>query len=234
MNSATLPPLSTAGFKIGRQAIVDRSHTLWGREFSVACQDNRQQLEHAYSAALQRISPRRKILHTQHAALRHTFLRIDQAALMNDDVHQQIVQLAQVMERQKRRLTLSIDNPLDGLPGPQERRAMVRQLYSLKDQSCITLAYNNYTFDTKRADLLIDLKLYDYIKMPFPDSAIRLSANTRSDLFDRLYDRMLELIHASRVCFIADNVEFADSAMLAKNLPFEYFQGGYYSPADCL
>jgi len=81
---------------------------------------------------------------------------------------------------------------------------------------------------------LVDLKLYDFIKMPFPDSALRLSLNTRSDLFDRLYDRMLELISATRVRFIANNVEFDDSALLAKNLPFEYFQGGYYSPADRL
>lgn len=70
--------------------------------------------------------------------------------------------------------------------------------------------------------------------MPFPDTAIRLSLNTHSDLFNRLYDRMLELISVTRVSFIAEQVEFADSAMLAKNLPFNYFQGGYYSPAESL
>lgn len=86
--------------------------------------------------------------------------------------------------------------------------------------------------DARQGDLLIELKLYDYIKMPFPDVLLRLSLNIRSDLFDRLYDRMLELISTSRASFIADKVEFSDSATLAKRLPFNYFQGGYYSPAE--
>ncbi len=231
MNSEKIAPAPMADFTVVRQAIVDRNHALWGREIRSVCPDNHPLPERACSDVLQRISARRK---NTHAAPSHTFMHINQAALMNEVLHTMIINTALSLEKHRQAFTLSIDNPLDALPGPVERRAMVRQLYKLKDQCGVTLAYNNYRFDTKPADLLIDLKLYDYIKMPFPDSALRLSLNTRSDLFDRLYDRMLELISATRVCFIADTVEFADSAMLAKNLPFEYFQGGYYSPADCL
>lgn len=231
MNSEKKPPARSVEFNLVRQAIVDRSHLLWGSEISLARPDTHECPEEAYAQALLRISAPQRV---SHPASSHGFLRIDQAALMNEDIHKRIIQTAQSLDQQKRPFTLSIDNPLDALPGPVERRAMVRQLYTLKDRCAITLAYNNYRLDTKPADLLIDLKLYDYIKMPFPDSALRLSLNTRSDLFDRLYDRMLELINATGVCFIADTVEFADSALLAKNLPFEYFQGGYYSPADCL
>lgn len=234
MNSEKMPPVHTPHFKIIRQAIVDRGHAWWGSEISVADGVDPEQLESACTEALRHIHPPRKTLKAVSPATSHTLLRMGQSALMNDDILKAIIQAARALEDHKQPLTLSLDNPLDALPGPVERRAMVRQLYKLKDHSGITLAYNNYRLDTKPADLLVDLELYDYIKMPFPDSALRLSLNTRSDLYDRLYDHMLELISACRVCFIADQVEFADSAMLAKNLPFEYFQGGYYSPADCL
>lgn len=231
MNSEKISPAHAVGANIVKQAIVDRRHTLWGSEIRVTCRNNRQSVESAYSEALRHLTPRRNAVNPP---MSHKFLRIDQFALMNEYLHKRIIQTAQALEKHNQRLTLSIDNPLDALPGPVERRAMVRQLYRLKDKSCITFAYNNYRLDTKPADLLIELELYDYIKMPLPDSALRLSLNTRSDLFDRLYNRMLELINATRMSFIADAVNFSDSAVLAKNLPFEYFLGGYYSPADCL
>ncbi|EFQ63932.1 hypothetical protein BFW88_11980 [Pseudomonas fluorescens] len=230
MNSEQLSPADVVHFTITRQAIVERSQALWGSEIAVSGTGDRVQLDSAYSQALQHTLPRRKTPQV----VSHRLVKIDQAALMNEALIKDIFHVAQTLEKQGHAFTLSIDNPLDTLPGPVERRAMVRQLYRLKDQNCINLAYDNYTLDTKPGDLLTDLKLYDYIKMPLPDSALRLSLNTRSGLFDRLYDHMLELIHATRVRFIAKNVEFFDSAMLAKNLPFEYFQGGYYSPADRL
>ncbi|MDY7066097.1 hypothetical protein PsexTeo8_25510 [Pseudomonas extremaustralis] len=230
MNSEKISPAENRHFKIVRQAIVDRAHGLWGSEIRAVGDLADEHHGSVCLTALQHIRPGPRAPRV----LNHKFLRIGQVALMNNGTLKAIIQKARELEKQQQPFTLSLDNPLDALPGPLERRAMVRQLYTLKDQCGITLAYNNYRVDTKPADLLLDLKLYDYIKMPFPDSALRLSLNTRSDLFDRLYDRMLELISASKVCFIADTIEFADSALLAKNLPFEYFQGGYYSPADCL
>lgn len=231
MNSEKASPTDARDFTLVRQAIVNRHHSLWGSEVSIGYPHLQVVPEMAYHKALQRLSTPHN---AAHCGVSHKFLRVDQTALMNEALHTRIIQTAQSLEKSRQPFTLSITNPLDALPGPVERRSMVRQLYKLKDQCAITLAYNNYQLDTKPADLLIDLKLYDYVKMPFPDSALRLSLNTRSGLFDRLYDRMLELINATQVCFIADTVEFADSAMLVKNLPFEYFQGGYYSPADCL
>jgi len=90
---------------------------------------------------------------------------------MSDDTLKELIQVAHVLESYKQQLVITIENPLDALPGPTERRAMVRQLYNLKDRSSIKLAYNNYTLDTKQADLLIELKLYDYIKMPISGCA---------------------------------------------------------------
>jgi hypothetical protein len=251
VNSEKISPAGIAEFKFLRQAIVERNCTLWGSETRVDSTTNllthahelhpmcREQLQCAYREALQLLTPRstnatRKLPAASRYPAMHKFLRIDQSALMCPDMIKQLIQTSDTLEQYKQQLVISVENPLDALPSPVERRAMVRQLYTLKDRSGIKLAYNNYKLDTKPADLLIELKLYDYIKMPFPDTAIRLSLNTHSDLFNRLYDRMLELISVTRVSFIADQVEFSDSAMLAKHLPFNYFQGGYYSPAESL
>lgn len=230
MNNEQLSPAYTVDFTLARQAIVERTHALWGSEISVVGSGHREQLEVAYREALQLSYPRHKALQQ----VGHRLVNIDQAALMNEPLVKDIIAAAHVLKTHGQTLTLSLHNPLGALPDPAERRGMVRQLYKLKDQGCIKLAYSGYTLDTTRGDLLIELDLYDYIKMPFPDSALRLSLNTRSGLFDRLYDHMLELINATGVRFIADHVEFCDSAMLAKNLPFKYFQGGYYAPADRL
>jgi len=251
VTSEKTSPAEIAELKLFRQAIVERSYALWGNEIRITSERNllnlpehlhplyRIQLKCAYSDALSHFERRTttNISHlppTSAQPATHKFLRIEQSALMYEDTLKELIQAAHTLETYKQQLVISVENPLDALPGPTERRAMVRQLYTLKDRSGIKIAYNNYTLDTKQADLLIELKLYDYIKMPFPDSALRLSLNTRSDLFDRLYDRMLELISATRVSFIADMVEFSDSATLAKRLPFNYFQGGYYSPAENL
>ncbi|MBK5438178.1 MULTISPECIES: hypothetical protein [unclassified Pseudomonas] len=251
MNSGNLLLAASADFKFSRQAILERSCTLWGSEIRVHAEhaldtlpdDVRpfysEQLKYAYSEALQHTKPNSfaregKRLRVDKSPGLHKFFRVEQSLLMNEDLLKEIINTSAILEKHKQQLIVSVENTLDTLPGPVERRNMIRQLYSLKDRSTIKLAYNNYTLHTKNTDLLIDLSLYDYIKMPFPDSALRLSLNTRSGLFDRLYDQMLGLMSTTRVSFIADNVEYADSALLARRLPFDYFQGPYFSPADSL
>jgi len=251
VNSGTLLLADSVEFTFSRQAILERSCALWGSEIRVhaehvldnlpadTCAFYSEQLKVAYSEALQYTKPssvvqQAKRLRVDKRSGLHKFLRIEQSLLMNEDLLKEIVSTSNTLEKHKQQLIVSVENTLDTLPGPVERRNMIRQLYSLKDRSSLKLAYNNYTLDTKKADLLTDLSLYDYIKMPFPDSALRLSLNTRSGLFDRLYDQMLGVMSTSRVSFIAENVEHADSALLARRLPFDYFQGPYFSPADSL
>ncbi|NWC96625.1 MULTISPECIES: hypothetical protein [unclassified Pseudomonas] len=251
MNSGNLALAAPVDFTFSRQAILERSFTLWGSEIRVhaepvldclpdeMCAYYCEQLKDAYSEALQYTRPSSlaqegKRLRVDKTPGLHKFFRIEQSVLMNEELLKQIISTSNTLEKQKQQLIVSVENTLATLPGPVERRDMIRQLYSLKDRSSIKLAYNNYTLETKNTDLLIDLSLYDYIKMPFPDSALRLSLNTRSGLFDRLYDQMLGLMSTTRVSFIADNVEYADSALLARRLPFDYFQGPYFSPADSL
>lgn len=247
MNSEKISPATLVHFKFSRQAILERNCALWGSEIQVHAaphpndnaDEHRNQLLWAYGEALQYVKSsatpvKGKFLHADvHPGL-HKIFRMEQFALMDEAILDNIISASSALEKSQQQLIISVENSLDTLPGPSERRAMIRQLYSLKDRSGIKLAYNNYRLDTKQIDLLIDLNLYDYIKMPFPDTALRLSLNTRSGLFDRLYDDMLALISATKVSFIADNVEHAESAVLASRLPFDYFQGHYYSPADNL
>lgn len=251
MNSGTQLLAESFDFRFSRQAILERNCTLWGSEIRVHSEQAPEslpddvypfyskKLKDAYSEALQYTKPNSfaregKRLRVDKGPGPHKFLRIEQSLLMNEDLLKEIINTSNALEKHKQQLIVSIENTLDTLAGPAERRNMIRQLYNLKDRSDVKLAYNNYTLHTKNTDLLIDLSLYDYIKMPFPDSALRLSLNTRSGLFDRLYDQMLGLISTTRVSFIADNVEYADSALLARRLPFDYFQGPYFSPADSL
>lgn len=251
MNSQQVLPPEFVDFTFSRQAILGRNGTLWGSEVQVyaspAFDGERhdihsfyfEQLKYAYSEALRRVEPtaftkEAKRLHVEKQPVLYKFFRIEPSLLMNEDIVKEIIATSHTLKKHKQQLIISVENSLAALPDPAERRRMIHQLYRLKDRSSLKLAYSNYTFTTKPADVLSDLGLYDYIKMPFPDAALRLSLNTRSGLFDLLYDRMLGLMSASKVSFVADNVEHADSALLARRLPFDYFQGRYFSPADSL
>lgn len=250
MNSEKISPARLVSFKFSRQAILDRNLALWGNEIQIHAerdvvsnpQDSiffRDLQVSAHSEALQHTRPTRSstktgTLKTDNNPGLHKLLRIEQSMLLCENTLKEIVTTCEVLEKHRQQLVICVENPLDALPGPEERRALIRQMFSLKDQACIQFAYNNYTIDTKYTDLLLDLGVYDYIKMPFPDAALRLSMNTRSGLFDQIYEHMLKLINSARISFIADSVDHANSSLLARRLPFDYFQGSYYSPADKL
>ena len=91
-------------FNLVRQAIVDRNHILWGNEISLASKDTHALPQSAYSEALQRIARRNALNPT----VSHTFLRINQAALMNEDLHKHIIQTAQSLNPDP--FTLCINN----------------------------------------------------------------------------------------------------------------------------
>ncbi|WP_330208256.1 hypothetical protein [Pseudomonas sp. Z13] len=168
MNSGNLLLVESVDFTFSRQAILERSCTLWGSEIRVHAGyvlDNlpadarpfySEQLKGAYREALQYTKPssfvqERKRLHVDKSAGLHKFLRIEQSLLMNEDLLKEIVSTSNTLEKHKQQLIVSVENTLDTLPGPVERRNMIRQLYSLKDRSSLKLAYNNYTLDTKKS-----------------------------------------------------------------------------------
>lgn len=178
MISGTLLREASACFTFSRQAILERSCTLWGSEIRVhaepaldsprddACPFYSEQLKDAYSEALQHARPSSfartsKRLRADKSPGLHKFFRIEQSLLMNEDLLKEIIDTSHTLEKNRQQLIVSVENTLDTLPGPLERRSMIRQLYSLKDRSNLKLAYNNYTLNTKDTDLLIDLSLYD-------------------------------------------------------------------------
>jgi hypothetical protein len=246
-NSSSAPrPIK---FMFSRQAILERDDSLWGSEIRIQVDSEvstitadsqqrfAQQLKIACGSALTRVK-RDALLIKGHPSNKrpvgNRFFALKQSALLDPGILKDIIQTATLLERHHQQLVISVDSPMQSANGPLERMALIRALYYLKDSGLIKIAYNNYKAETKPERLLVDLDLYDYIKMPFPESELRLSLNIRSDLFNRIYEQMVETMSATRVSFIADNVEHADSAILAKRLPFDYFQGRYYSPADYL
>lgn len=232
------------GFKLSRQAILARNETLWGSEIRAHVNfqpnsklgDIHQSLKSAYHEALHRTKLNACLLKRSVQACAHPgshkLFCLEQFALADENILEEIVNTCETLSTYNQQFIIGIENNLSTLAGPAERREMIQKLYRLKDCSNIKLCYNNYTNETNQTNLLIDLGLYDYIKMPFPDSTLRLSINARSDLLDRLYDKMSGLINSMKASFIVGNIEHSESAILAKRFPFDYFQGDYFSPSE--
>jgi len=64
------------------------------------------------------------------------------------------------------------------------------------------------------------------------NSDVNLCVTAKADLFNQSHNHMTMLIHNAKVSVIALRVEHAASRTLARALPFDYFQGSHYSPAD--
>jgi predicted signal transduction protein with EAL and GGDEF domain len=114
-----------------------------------------------------------------------------------------------------------------------EKKKILNNLYLLKDHG-IEIAFDDYNIDDESIEMFTTLNLFDYIKISFSTLDLSLKLTGNPDLFNRLHERMTMLTHTTKVAFIADRVEQAASHILARALPFEYFQGSHYSPADTL
>lgn len=60
-----------------------------------------------------------------------------------------------------------------------------------------------------------------------PKNVIQLNASP--ELLNRLYDQMNIMAHTQKVRFIAERIEHQHHHVLASSLPFDFFQGGFYS-----
>lgn len=103
----------------------------------------------------------------------------------------------------------------------------------MKDHG-IEIAFDDYKIDDESIEIFTTLNLFDYIKISISSLDLNLKLSGNPELFNRLHERMTMLTHNTKVSFIADRVEHAASHILARALPFNYFQGSHYSPADNL
>ncbi|AWM91331.1 EAL domain-containing protein [Pseudomonas sp. 31-12] len=114
-----------------------------------------------------------------------------------------------------------------------DKKKILNNVYLLKDHG-VEIAFDGYNIENESIEIFTTLNLFDYIKIPLSALDLSLKLTGNPDLFNRLHERMTMLTHTTKVAFIADRVEHAASHILARALPFDYFQGSHYSPADIL
>lgn len=113
------------------------------------------------------------------------------------------------------------------------KKNITHNMYRLKDHG-IEIALDGYTLQREALTRFSTLNLFNYIKVSISSLDQCLKLNGNPEFFNRLHDRMVTLSHNNKISFIADRVEHIESHSLARALPFDYFQGSYYSPADHL
>lgn len=113
------------------------------------------------------------------------------------------------------------------------KKNIIYHMYHLKDHG-IEIALDDYNIQREALTRFNTLNLFNYIKVSISSLGQCLKLNSDPEFFNRLHDHMVTLTHHNKISFIADRVEHIESHSLARALPFDYFQGSYYSPADHL
>lgn len=113
------------------------------------------------------------------------------------------------------------------------KKNIIYHMYHLKDHG-IEIALDDDNIQRQALARFGNLDLFNYIKVSTSSLGQCLKLNGNPEFFNRLHDRMVTLTHNNKISFIADRVEHIESHLVARALPFDYFQGSYYSPADHL
>jgi hypothetical protein len=113
------------------------------------------------------------------------------------------------------------------------KKNIIYHMYRLKDHG-IEIALDDYNIQREAPTRFSTLNLFNYIKVSISSLDQCFKLNESPEFFNKLHDHMVTLIHNNKISFIADRVEHIESHALARALPFDYFQGSYYSPADHL
>ena len=165
--------------------------------------------------------------------LSRSFVCVKQSDLANSALTEELIQSGAALREFGQTLVIALNElPLSAVSFA-EKKKILHNVYLLKDHG-IEIALDDYNIDDESIEIFTTLNLFDYIKISTSslDLSIKLSGNP--ELFNRLHERMTMLTHNTKVSFIADRVEHAASHILARALPFDYFQGSHYSPADNL
>jgi len=161
--------------------------------------------------------------------LNRKFININLPHLLNSALINEINITSSILVKNNHQLVITINTPSLKNIDPREKIAIINQIYLLKD-SGIEMAFDGYDLSEKSAQTLIHLNLLDYIKVNFKRS--NFCPNNNSDYLNRYFDRMTAMIYDHKVRFLADQVEHRTHHLLARSMPFELFQGDYYSPAE--
>ncbi|WP_285435702.1 EAL domain-containing protein [Pseudomonas sp. fls2-241-R2A-110] len=165
--------------------------------------------------------------------LSRRFVCVRQSDLASSALAEELIQCGDALGNLGQTLVIALNElPLSAVSFV-EKKKILNNLYLLKDHG-IEIAFDDYNIDDESIEMFTTLNLFDYIKISLSTLDLSLKLTGNPDLFNRLHERMTMLTHTTKVAFIADRVEQAASHILARALPFEYFQGSHYSPADTL
>ena len=125
-------------------------------------------------------------------------------------------------------LTISIEQGALPLGTTEEDRVLLSHIYLLKD-SGVEIAFSSFNLLEGEPKIQNTLSLCDYIKVDFRKNELGEKLSAKPESLNRLYDYMNIRTHTKKVMFIAARIEHEGNHVLARSLPFDCFQGDYYS-----
>jgi len=244
--TGSVPFYDHAEHYLSRQLILTRDDCPFGSEIrihfddsvSASCVPEPYQMSGIYSEVLMQtrliaFSLKDRNTTDGNKYLSRRFVCVGQSDLANSALTEELIQSGAALREFGQTLVVALNElPLSAISFA-EKKKILHNIYLLKDHG-IEIAFDGYKIDDESIEIFTTLNLFDYIKIPISSLDLSLKLSGNPELFNRLHERMTMLTHNTKVSFIADRVEHAASHILARALPFDYFQGSHYSPADNL
>jgi hypothetical protein len=171
--------------------------------------------------------------HTQKKYLNRTLLCLSEPSLASFTLADELIRSGDNLRDLGHTLVVSLEERPFWEVDSKYKKNITHNMYRLKDHG-IEIALGSDTLQRDALTRFSTLNLFNYIKVSVSSLDQCLKLNGNPEFFNRLHDRMVTLSHNNKISFIADRVEHIESHTLARALPFDYFQGSYYSPADHL
>ena len=231
-----------------RQLILSRDNSPFACEIRLTSEGSRSLLEPSQlpAAALTSCAPCRDILQQPRRErsisqasgsplvkkyLNRTLIRLSEPSLSSFALTHELIQAGRNLRDIGHSLVVSLSTQPLWEPGSKYKKNIVSNMYSLKDHG-IEIALDGVNIQNEAMTGKNTLNLFNYIKLSVSSLDQCLKLNGDPEFLNRLHDRMVTLSHNHKISFIADRVEHIESHSMARALPFDYFQGSHYSPAD--
>ncbi len=247
MNASDRFPLANdTDFHMSRQLILKRDHRPLGSEIRIVMDQaprsldpgsrlSNHRLAVTYSEMLMRLQIEAFAFKGHIKALGQSFSRrfvcIAQPDLAEPALLEELIHCGTILRSHGQTMVVTTNALTPACISFKTKQKIIKHAYLLKDHG-IELALDHFNPHLGSPELLTSLTVLDYIKIPFSSLDLDLKLSENPALFHHLHEWMTALEHRTKVSFIADNVEHTASHVLARVLPFEFFQGHFYSPAD--
>ncbi|UVL00672.1 EAL domain-containing protein [Pseudomonas sp. B21-048] len=161
------------------------------------------------------------------------FVTMNPSALLDKTLIKEMNEAQTALKKHEQQLIPSINSSLLLSLNLKEKRTIINHIHLLKDNG-IEIAFEGYDLSDNTAEKLISPMLFDYIKVDLTQSNFDIMVENNQDFFNRSYDCLSGMIHDSKIKFVADRVEYKALHTLARSMPFDFFQGRYYSPTELI